>query len=151
MRAVALVCGLGLMAGVAVAQQDAPPPPPPGGQMQGPPEGHRGMGPERRIERMKHELNLTDDQTAQVKAIFEDSRTKMEALRGNSSLSQQDRRAQMMAIHQAEDDKIEALLTADQKTKYEAMQARMRDRMQERREGGDAGGPPQPPPPPPQN
>jgi Spy/CpxP family protein refolding chaperone len=154
MRAVVMVCGLGLIAGAAVAQQDAPPPPPPGGQMQGPPGGgHRGMG-EHRVERMKHELNLTDDQTTQVKAIFEDSRSKMEALRGNASLPQEDRHTQMMAIHQTEEDKIHAVLTPDQKTKYDAMQAKMRDRMRDRREGGEAPGgetTPPPPPAPPQN
>jgi Spy/CpxP family protein refolding chaperone len=107
------------------------------------------MNPERRAERMQHELNLTDDQTTQVKAILEDTRTKSEALRSNSSLSQDDRRSQMMTIRKAESDKVEALLTPDQKTKYEAMQAKMRDRMRggaPGREGGDA--PPPPPAPP---
>jgi Spy/CpxP family protein refolding chaperone len=152
MRTAVLLCGLGLIAGVAVAQDDAPPPPPQGGQMQGPPGGRHGWGGEHRVERMKHELNLTDDQTAQVKAIFADSRTKMEALRGNSSLSREDRRSQMMAIHQTEESKIDGVLTPDQKTKYDAMQARMRERMQDRHEGGGAGQAPgdtQPPPPPP--
>jgi Spy/CpxP family protein refolding chaperone len=102
------------------------------------------MDPGRRAEHMKHELNLTDDQTAQVKAIFEDSRTKMEALRSNSALSQDDRRSQMRTIHKAEQDKIEALLTPDQKIKYDAMRDRMRGGAPGR-DGGD--GPPPPPPP----
>jgi Spy/CpxP family protein refolding chaperone len=135
--------------GAAMAQDEAPPPPP-SGQMQGPPPGGRGMmDPGRGADRMKQELNLTDDQTAQVKAILEDGRTKMEALRSNSSLSQEDRRSQMMSIHEAQQEKIEALLTPDQKTKYQEMQAQMRGR----RRGGQ-GGPPAgdtAPPPPPQN
>ena len=49
----------------------------------------------------------------------------------------------MMAAHEDEKAKIEAILTPDQKTKYEAMEARMRERMQERRDGGN-----EPPPPP---
>jgi Spy/CpxP family protein refolding chaperone len=117
----------------------------------GPPAGGgpRGMmDPGRRADRMKHELNLTDDQTAQVKSILEDGRTKMEAIHSNSSLSRDDRRAQMMSIHKAQDDRIEALLTPDQKTKFEAMQERMRERMR-----GGQGGPPagDTTPPPPQN
>jgi len=111
------------------------------------------MDPGRRVQMLKERLNLSDDQTAQVKTILEDGRTKMEALRSNSSLSQDDRRSQAMSIRKAENDKIEALLTSDQKTKYQAMQAEMRDRMR----GGGPGGPPAgdtappPPPPPPQN
>lgn len=97
------------------------------------------MDPGQRAERMKHELNLTDDQTAQVKTILEDGRTKMEALRSNSSLSQDDRRSQMMSIRKAQNDKIEALLTPDQKTKFATMQQQMRDRMRN--------GPPEEPPP----
>lgn len=152
-RSAVLACGLSVaVAGAAVAQDQAPPSPPQG-QMGPPPNGGpRGgmMDPGRRSERMKHELNLTDDQTAQVKTILEDGRTKMEALRSNSSLSQDDRRSQMMSIRKTENDKIEALLTPDQKTKFATMQQRMRDRMRNGPpEGAPAGAPPPPPPPPP--
>ena len=133
-------CGAALSAAPIFAQTAPPPqgPPPPYG-------GARHGGPEHRVEMLQRELNLTADQTAQVKALFETERTKMEALRSNSSLSGDDRRSQMMAIHQDEETKLRALLTPDQVTKYDAMQARMRARMQERENGG---GPPPPPPPP---
>jgi Spy/CpxP family protein refolding chaperone len=159
MRTAVMLCGLGLMAGFAVAQDETPPPPP-SGQMQGPPPGGRGgmMDPGRRADRMKHELGLSDDQTTQVKSILEDGRTKMEALRSNTSMSREDRRSQMTTIRQAQNDKIHALLTADQKTKYDAMQAKEQERTQGRRDRGQAPGgdttpapPPAPPPPPPQN
>ncbi|HEX5282606.1 MAG TPA: hypothetical protein VFW30_00680 [Bryocella sp.] len=150
-----LVCGLSVAAAGAAVAQDQAPPPPPQGQV-GPPNGggaRGGMDPGRRLERMKHELNLTDDQTSQVKAILEDGRTKMEALRSNSSLSQEDRRSQGMSLRKAENDKIEALLTPDQKTKFATMQEHMRNRMRNGSpEGAPAGGPPPPPPPaPPQS
>ena len=105
------------------------------------------MDPGARAEMLKKNLNLTDDQTSQVKTIFEDSRTKMEGVRSNSSLSQDDRRSQMMSIRKTENEKINALLTPDQKTKYAALQEQMRDRM---RNGPPEGGGPPPPPPPPQ-
>ena len=151
-RSAVLVCGLGVaVVGTAFAQDQAPPPPPAGTAMQGPPRGGRGgmMDPGRRADMLKQNLSLTDDQTSQVKTILEDSRTKMEALRSNSSLSQDDRRSQMMSIRKAENDKVEAILTPDQKTKYAAMQAQMRDRMRGGAPGGDAAPPPPPPPPPP--
>jgi hypothetical protein len=99
------------------------------------------MDPGKRSQMMKDRLSLSDDQTSQVKTILEDSRTKMEAVRSNSSLAQDDRRSQMMTLRKAENDKIEGLLTADQKTKYEAMQQEMRGR----RGGGAGGGTPQTP------
>jgi Spy/CpxP family protein refolding chaperone len=107
------------------------------------------MDPAKRADMLKQNLNLTDDQTSQVKTIFEDSRTKMEALRSNSSLSQDDRRSQMMSLRKAENDKIDAILTPDQKTKYSALQQQMRDRMRGGAPGaGPGGGPPAPPAPP---
>jgi Spy/CpxP family protein refolding chaperone len=145
--AAVLLCAGGLMVSAAMAQQDAPPPPP-DGQMQGPPPGGPGRGgPERRLEMLKHRLNLSDDQTAQVKSIFEGQRAKMEALHSNTSMDPQDRRAQMMAIRQDGEAKIGAILTPEQKSKYQAMEAR------HERRGGPDGPPPSgdsaPPPPPP--
>lgn len=148
-RSAVLVCGLSVVAGAAVAQDQAPPPPPPG-QMAPPPGGGprgRMMDPGHRAEMLKDRLGLSDSQTAQVKSILEDSRTKMEGLRSNSSLSQDDRRSQMMTIRKAENDKIEALLTPDQKTKYAAMEEQMRDRMRNGPPNGAPGGAPPPPPP----
>jgi periplasmic protein CpxP/Spy len=143
-RSAVLLCGLGVaMVGVAVAQDQAPPPPPAGTAMQGPGGGRGGMDPGHRADMLKQNLSLSDDQTAQVKTIFEDSRTKMEGLRSNSSLSQDDRRSQMMAIRKAESDKVNALLTPDQKTKYAALEEQMRGRM---RGGAPNGGTPQPQP-----
>lgn len=149
--AAVLLCGAGLAMGSAMAQQN--PPPPPDGQMQGPPPGGRGgmMNPERRVEMLQKRLDLSADQTAQVKAIFEGERGKMEALRSNTALAPQDRRTQMMAIRQDSESKIEGILTPDQKSKYAEIQAQERQRMQERRgPGGDGAAPPPPPPPGPQ-
>jgi len=150
-RSAVLLCGLSVAAAGAVVAQDQAPPPPPQGQMGPPPGGGprgRMMDPGVRADMLKKNLNLTDDQTAQVKTIFEDSRTKMEALRSNSSLSQDDRRSQMMSIRKSENEKINAVLTPDQKTKYAEWQQQMRDRMRNGPpEGGAPGGAPPPPPP----
>jgi Spy/CpxP family protein refolding chaperone len=50
----------------------------------------------------------------------------------------------MMDIHKESQDKIRAVLTDDQKTKYDALQAQMKER-RESREGGQ-GAPTAPPP-----
>jgi periplasmic protein CpxP/Spy len=134
--ALVLLCGAGLAMSAAVAQQDTAPPatdgqqqaPPANGAMQGP-GGQRGMmNPERRLAMLQQQLSLTDDQTAQVRQILTDSSGKMDALRANTALAQEDRRAQMMTLRQAEQAKIRATLTPDQQTKFDAMQERMRQR-----------------------
>jgi Spy/CpxP family protein refolding chaperone len=101
---------------------------------------------------LQKRLNLSADQTAQIKAILADGRAKMEALRsGDSGAPSADRRAEGMALMKEENGKIEAVLTPDQKSRYEEMMARQRERMQGRGPGGgDGGAPPPPPPPPPQ-
>ena len=91
---------------------------------------------------LQQQLNLTPDQTTQVRALFSAERTRMEALRSNSTLGPDERRSQMLAIHQDSETKMRGILTPDQATKYAALQTRMRERRQE-------GEPPQPPPPPP--
>ena len=127
-----LLCGALLAIVPAIAQQDAPPPPPQQGDAQGPPPGgggrggRGGMNPERRLEMMQQQLNLTADQSTAIKAIFEDERAKMEAAR--ASTAPDDRRAKMMAMREEEKTKIEAVLTPEQKIKYEEMEANMRNR-----------------------
>jgi Spy/CpxP family protein refolding chaperone len=142
--AAVLLCGAGLMVSAAVAQQDAAPPPPPDGQQQGPPMGGpHGMDPVRHAAMMQRRLDLTAGQTAQLQQIFTEEQAQMEALRSNTALAPEDRRAQMMGLHQGVQTRIRAVLTPDQQTKFDAMQARMR----ERRMGGRNEGAPPPPPP----
>jgi periplasmic protein CpxP/Spy len=146
--AVVVLCSAGLGLSAAVAQQETAPPPPPDQQQQGPPpngqmQGPRHMDPERRVEMMQRRLDLNDSQTAQVRQIFTESRAQMETIRSNASLAPEDRRAQMMTLHQGEQARIRAVLTPDQQAKFDAMQAKMRERR------GDEGGQGAPVPPPP--
>ncbi len=126
-----------------VLAQDTPPPPPQG---QGGPGGPGRGGPERQLDMMTKQLNLTPDQVTQIKTIQADGRSKMMALREDTSMSQDDKRSKMMSMRQDEQSKVRGVLTDDQKTKYDAMLKQM----QEHR-GGGYGGNGGPPPPPPQN
>ena len=92
--ATVLLCSAGLVASAAVAQQDAPPPPA-AGQQQGPPMGmHGGMDQQHHMDMMQQQLGLNADQMDKIKAIMADSQAKMDALRANTSLAPEDRRAQ---------------------------------------------------------
>jgi Spy/CpxP family protein refolding chaperone len=70
------------------------------------------MDPEHHLAMLQKELNLTPEQVTQIKAIFEEQRARMKAV-----------------------------LTPEQQTKLEAMEAHMGERRHH--------GPPPPPPPPP--
>jgi len=96
------------------------------------------------IEFLTKKLNLTPDQVTQVKAIDADAINQMKALREDNSVAGPDKRTKMMDIHKTSQDKIRALLTDDQKTKFDALQAQMRERRGDHGGGGD-GPPPTPP------
>jgi protein CpxP len=59
------------------------------------------------------------------------------ALRNDSTIPQEDKRGKMMAMRQETEGKIRAVLTDEQKPKYEAMLAEQRQR-----QGSRQGGPP---------
>ena len=77
---------------------------------------------------MTQGLNLTDDQKPKVKAILEDQRKKIGDLRQDTSLTTEDRRAKMKAIHDNAVTQMKAVLTADQFQKWQGMQSQMRNR-----------------------
>ena len=131
-------------------------------------EKMRGGGPEDMIEHISRELNLTDAQKEQVKAIFEaqratederhakldDLRKQIDAATANGQFDEAQVRAlatqqsQLMADemvdHLRMHSKLYSLLTAEQKTKADQMM---------KRHGGPGHGPGEghhgPPPPPP--
>ncbi len=109
------------------------------GAGKGGPGGRGGMrgGPMR----MMKELNLTAAQQTKIKAIMEASRPQMKALRENTKLSEQDKHAQMMKMRKAQMEKINAVLTPAQRTKFAAMQKEMREKMKNMKPGDRPGGP----------
>lgn len=84
---------------------------------------------------MKADLALTDEQSKQLEAVFEEQRPAMQALRDDESLSREDRREKMREIRQSADAKIAAILTPEQNAKWEEQRANRQ------REGGPGGGP----------
>lgn len=110
--------------GLALAQDN---PAPPQDQGQSGPQGGRGMrmDPNRQLERLTRELNLTSDQQAQIKPMLFERQQKMQALFQNQSLAPEDRRTQMRTIAEGTNNSIKAILTDDQKQKFDAMQQRM--------------------------
>jgi Spy/CpxP family protein refolding chaperone len=87
--------------------------------------GGFGPDPQQMLQSMKAELNLTADQESQISKILEASQTKMEAMRRSADTANGDPRAlftQMRAINQDRMSKINAVLTEEQRAKFQAMQ-----------------------------
>jgi protein CpxP len=108
--------------------------------------GGRGMSPEAQqaqLDAMTSAVGLTPDQVTKVKAINADAMSKMMALR-EAGGDPADMRPKMMAIRTDQQTRIKALLTDDQKPKYDAYLA-----SQPQGRGGRQGGGGTPPPPPP--
>lgn len=89
---------------------------------------------EGRLEAMTKQLDLTKAQQDSIKPILQDQMKQMQEVRKDESLTQEQRRAKMQAIHQETNTKIEAQLTPEQQEKFKKQQEEMKSRMEERRE-----------------
>lgn len=78
-----------------------------------------GQSAEARIEKLKTDLNLTDEQTTKIKAVLFDEATAMKALREDESLDRKAKREKMMDLRKSSREKVEAILTPEQKAKFE--------------------------------
>jgi Spy/CpxP family protein refolding chaperone len=84
---------------------------------------------------MSSKLSLTDDQKEKITPIIAERQQKMKALMADTSMRKMKRAREAKSIMGDGDKKIEAVLTDEQKPKYEQMQAEMREKMKERRNG----------------
>ncbi|MGB9030375.1 MAG: hypothetical protein WCC27_09665 [Acidobacteriaceae bacterium] len=112
------------------AQEQAPATNGPQQNQQG--HGHRRMDPDRQLAHLTKTLNLSADQQSQIKPLLVDRQQKMQALWQDQSLSQQDRRSKAQAIREDARTKLEATLNDQQKQQFEALQAKMQGRRQQR-------------------
>jgi protein CpxP len=135
----------GLLAtGVMLAQEPGSAPEQGAPQAEGGMGGHGGHGmmdPDQRLAHMTKRYKLTADQQSQIKPILQDEQQQMQAMRADTSTSREDKHAKMMSMHQENQQKIEAVLTDQQKQKFEADQQKMQQRRAEHMHGGE-GGPP---------
>jgi Spy/CpxP family protein refolding chaperone len=101
-----MVSGSSVVARAAAETQDA-------GQTQTAPAPamHRGAGPE---------LNLSDDQKAQMKKIREGAKSQIEAVNNDGSLSAEQKQAKIQAIHRGSHKQVEQMLTPEQRQTMKA-------------------------------
>jgi Spy/CpxP family protein refolding chaperone len=107
----------------ALRAEDAPAQPP-----ADKPEQRHERGPGAMMERAAKELGLTDDQQAKWKDIGAQEKTAMDALKADTTVAKEDKRAKMREINKSFADQRRAILTADQAAKFDEMRAKMRER-----------------------
>ncbi len=76
--------------------------------------GARGEG-------FQKELNLTQDQQAKMTQIRSEYRTKMQALRNDNSLNQEQKRTKMQDLMKAQQEQVKTILTKEQIEKMESV------------------------------
>lgn len=90
-------------------------------QSQGATAHRQAESPEQRLQMLSEKLNLTDEQKTTLKPILEDQALQMKAIHGETSLSEEQKRDKMKAIHETFHDKINAVLTPEQQVKFKQM------------------------------
>ncbi len=96
-----------------------------GGSMTG------SMTPENRLKMLTEKLNLTEDQQAKLKPIIEDQSKQMKTLHDDTSLAPADKQAKMKELHESSIEKMNAILTPDQQTKWKQMRQEMMEKHKE--------------------
>ena len=88
------------------------------------PQGHKAMGtssPEAHLQMLSEKLNLTEDQKAKLKPIFQDQAEQLKAVSADSSLAPEQKAAKKKAIHETTHDQINAVLTPEQQEQFKEM------------------------------
>jgi len=73
-----------------------------------------------RLEKMKINLGLKEDQVAKLKKQQESFRTKAETIRNNESLSREEKREQMKSLAKEHKENFKSILTKEQQEKLES-------------------------------
>ena len=92
----------------------------------GPPAGERGPGMRGGRPDIAKALDLTDEQKPKVEALMKASMEKRKALREDTSLSMEDKKAKAKAIQEDMAAQMKAVLTPEQFAKFEKMSQGMR-------------------------
>lgn len=79
---------------------------------------------------MEAHLQLTPEQSGQLKAMHEARRSEMKALKENTALSKEEKRTQMKAMHQQNKVALQQILSEEQFAKLQDMR---KEKMQERK------------------
>lgn len=95
---------------------------------------------EKGADRMADALGLSDDQRTKIKAINQQEKAELDALKGNTSLSKEEHHAKADTIRKNYRDQRQAIMTPEQRAKSDKMRERMEKRHERRAKDGDKPG-----------
>ncbi len=143
------------------APAPAPGGPPGGAPARGAMRGPGPMSPEEQIDArvamLAHRLQLTPDQTTQLRTILQSGTEQFKALREkhlemekrglpSDGSAQEKMKAEVQDLRDKQDAKIAAILTPEQKVEFNKLREELRQRMQQLQEQRKQAPPPPPPP-----
>lgn len=94
-----------------------------------PVHGRRGFHHGDGFNRMAQGLNLTQQQQDQLKPIFEKQHEQVQAIRQDASLSEDQKKQKIEALHQDAQAQIKGILTPEQQQQWEQKKAQGKQRM----------------------
>ena len=95
-------------------------------------ERGRRFSLENQLKNLEESLELTEEQTNKIKPILEDQREEINEFRDNFEGERFEMRDAMMEIRKKTDQKINAILSDEQKEKYQQFQEERRERRRKR-------------------
>lgn len=90
---------------------------------------HRGHG----FQKMAEKLNLSQQQQDQAKTIFQQTGEQAKAIRNDASLTADQKKEKMKALHESSQAQINGLLTPDQQKQFAELKAQGKQRMHDRK------------------
>ena len=93
---------------------------------------------EKRLEKMKADLNLSDEQVAKIKEQQEQSMARAKAIRENPSLTDEQKKEEFMNLAKSRKESMNSILTTDQVKKKEEMRNNRINDMKNKRANKDS-------------
>jgi len=91
--------------------------------------------PKERGEKFAQKLNLTPDQQAEIKSIRENMKQQAQAIKNDSSLTADQKKAKFKDLHKSTNELMMAKLNPDQQAKFKEMQKERRGHHRHGRKG----------------
>jgi Spy/CpxP family protein refolding chaperone len=93
---------------------------------------------QKRLQKMKTDLNLTDDQVAKIQELRNSTMEQAKTIRENSALSQEQKKEQFMSLMKSRKESMNNILTADQLKKKEEIRNNRINDMKNKRANKDS-------------
>jgi periplasmic protein CpxP/Spy len=124
------VLGAALAIGAPVFAQTAPDSGQENPQAQTAPKGYRHHGD--RMKKLSQELNLTPDQQAKIKPIFQQARAQGKTIHQDASLTKEQKMAKMKELRQNTMAQMNEILTPEQQATWKQLREQHRAQWQQR-------------------